>query len=101
MFLANKTTERVVKIGPHHKNHATAATLAFRKEFLKHSSFRQSDKAGGGCTSSKLDSSCRTDEVRGHNCYCPMSQNTVSKDHLFGENPGDYDLDQLFSTPNY
>ena len=37
MFLADKSSETVIKVGPHHKNHATAATLAFRKEFLKHS----------------------------------------------------------------
>ena len=46
MFLADAASEEVIKVGPHHKNHATAGTMAFRKEFLKHSSFRLSDKSG-------------------------------------------------------
>ena len=46
MFLGDAKTGSVVKVGPYNKNHATAGTLAFRKEYLRHSSFRQSDKAG-------------------------------------------------------
>ena len=46
MYLADAASEEVIKVGPHHKNHATAGTMAFRKEFLKHSSFRPSDKSG-------------------------------------------------------
>ena len=46
MLLADAASEEVIKVGPHHKNHATAGTMAFRKEFLKHSSFRPSDKSG-------------------------------------------------------
>ena len=97
MFLANKTTERVVKIGPHHKNHATAATLAFRKEFLKHSSFRQSDKAGEEMHF-LLNWTVPVVQMKCEDTIVALShdQNTVSKDHLFNENPGDYDLDQLF-----
>ena len=43
MYLADVASGEVIKVGPHHKNHATAGTMAFRKEFLKHSSFRPSD----------------------------------------------------------
>lgn len=97
MFLANKSTERVVKIGPHHKNHATAATLAFRKEFLKHSSFRQSDKAGEemhflmNWTIPVVQMSCEDTIVA-----LSHDQNTVSKDQFFKKNSGDNNLDKLF-----
>ena len=46
MLLANSATEDVIQSGPFNKNHATAGTFAFRKEYLNHSSFRLSDTAG-------------------------------------------------------
>ena len=40
LLLANTKSEKVIQSGPFNKNHATAGTFAFRKEYLQHSSFR-------------------------------------------------------------
>ena len=46
LLLADVKSESVIQSGPFDKNHATAGTFAFRKEYMKHSSFRMSDTAG-------------------------------------------------------
>ena len=100
MFLANKATEGVVKVGPHHKNHATAATLAFRKEFLKHSAFRPSDTAGEemhfllNWTIPVIQMKCQDTIVA-----LSHDQNTVSKDHLFLKNSIIEDLSAIYPYP--
>ena len=97
MFLADKSTERVVKVGPHHKNHATAATLAFRKEFLKHSSFRPSDKSGEemhfllNWTIPVVQMGCEDTIVA-----LSHDENTVSKSHIFKKKSNEYSLENLF-----
>ena len=97
MFLADKSTERVIKVGPHHKNHATAATLAFRKEFLKHSSFRPSDKSGEemhfllNWTIPVVQMGCDDTIVA-----LSHDENTVSKSSLFNKKSNDYSLENLF-----
>lgn len=97
MYLARKSTERVIKVGPHHKNHATAATLAFRKEFLKHSSFRPSDKSGEemhfllNWTIPMVQMGCNDTIVA-----LAHDENTVSKDHLFEKKSKEYSLKSLF-----
>lgn len=97
MYLADKSTERIVKVGPHHKNHATAATLAFRKEFLKHSSFRLSDKSGEemhfllNWTIPVVQMDCGDTIIAlSHN------ENTVSKSRHFKETSNNYSLEKLF-----
>ena len=96
MFLADKSTERVVKVGPHHKNHATAATLAFRKEFLKHSSFRPSDKSGEemhfllNWTIPVVQMGCEDTIVA-----LSHDENTVSKSHIFKKKSNEYSLENL------
>ena len=97
MFLADKSTERVVKVGPHHKNHATAATLAFRKEFLKHSSFRPSDKSGEEMHF-LLNWTIPVVQMRCEDTIVALShdENTVSKSHLFKKKSNEYSLENLF-----
>ena len=46
MLICELNTEKVFEVGPYHKNHCTAGTMCFRKEILKGTSFRTSDKAG-------------------------------------------------------
>ena len=100
MLLANLATEDVIQSGPFNKNHATAGTFAFRKEYLKHSSFRLSDTAG--------------EEVHFlKNWSIPMAQmhpqetiialahsaNTVNKDKLFEDAEVKGNLGKLFGNP--
>ena len=101
MFLADKSSETVIKVGPHHKNHATAATLAFRKEFLKHSGFRWSDKSGEemhflqNWTIPVVQMKCDDTIVAlSHN------ENTVSKQHLFKKKSHEYALGRVFPHEN-
>jgi len=97
MFLADRSTERVIKVGPHHKNHATAATLAFRKEFLKHSSFRPSDKSGEemhflmNWNIPVVQMACEDTIVA-----LSHDENTVSKHHLFKKKSSEFSLSELF-----
>lgn len=97
MFLADKDTEKVIKVGPHHKNHATAATLAFRKEFLKHSCFRPSDKSGEEMHF-LLNWTVPVVQVACDDTIVALShdENTVSKNHLFQQNPKGHSLEKLF-----
>ena len=46
MLICDLNTEKVYEVGPYHKNHCTAGTMCFRKEILKGTSFRASDKSG-------------------------------------------------------
>ena len=97
MFLADRSTERVIKVGPHHKNHATAATLAFRKEFLKHSSFRPSDKSGEemhflmNWNIPVVQMACEDTIVA-----LSHDENMVSKHHLFKKKSSEFSLSELF-----
>ena len=97
MFLADKPTEKVIKVGPHHKNHATAGTLAFRKEFLKHSGFRPSDKSGEEMHF-LLNWTVPLVQLNCHDTIVAMShdENTVSKNHLFESQSDEYSLEQVF-----
>ena len=97
MFLADKATERVVKDGPHHKNHATAGTMAFRKEFLKHSSFRPSDKSGEEMHF-LLNWTIPVVQMRCEDTIVALAhdENTVSKNHLFQKTTNGYSLETLF-----
>ena len=100
LLLANTKSEKVIQSGPFNKNHATAGTFAFRREYLQHSSFRPSDTAG--------------EEVHFlKNWSIPMAQmhpqetiialahsaNTVDKDKLFENAEVKGDLDKLFGKP--
>ena len=84
MLLADVTTEKVIKVGPHHKNHATSATMAFRKEFLKHTSFRLSDKSGEEMHFLK-NWSVPVVQLKPNDTILALAhgENTVSKSHLF------------------
>ena len=97
MFVADKSTERVVKVGPHHKNHATAATMAFRKEFLKHSAFRSSDKSGEEMHF-LLNWTIPVVQMRCDDTIVALShdENTVSKNHLFQNKSKEYSLETVF-----
>ena len=44
--IADTSTGKIYRSGPFAKNHATAGTFFFRKQFLSMSSFRDSDRAG-------------------------------------------------------
>ena len=44
--IADISTGKIYRSGPFAKNHATAGTFFFRKQFLSMSSFRDSDRAG-------------------------------------------------------
>ena len=44
--IADMSTGKIYRPGPFAKNHATAGTFFFRKQFLSMSSFRDSDRAG-------------------------------------------------------
>ena len=84
MFLADAASEEVIKVGPHHKNHATAGTMAFRKEFLKHSSFRLSDKSGEEMHF-LMNWTIPVVQLDPRDTIVALShdENTVSKKHLF------------------
>ena len=84
MLLADVSTEKVIKVGPHHKNHATAATMGFRKEFLKHTSFRLSDKSGEEMHFLK-NWSVPVVQLKPNDTILALAhdENTVSKSHLF------------------
>ena len=84
MFLADAASEEVIKVGPHHKNHATAGTMAFRKEFLKHSSFRRSDKSGEEMHF-LMNWTIPVIQLDPRDTIVALShdENTVSKRHLF------------------
>ena len=84
MFLADAASEEVIKVGPHHKNHATAGTMAFRKEFLKHSSFRLSDKSGEEMHF-LMNWTIPVIQLDPQDTIVALShdENTVSKRHLF------------------
>ena len=73
----------MIKVGPHHKNHATAATMGFRKEFLKHTSFRLSDKSGEEMHFLKLVESVVQLKPNDTILALAHGENTVSKSHLF------------------
>ena len=97
MLLTDKSTEKVIKVGPYHKNHATAGTMAFRKEFLKHSRFRPSDKSGEemhfliNWTIPVVQMKCEDTIVA-----VSHDENTVSKSRLFQEGANEYSLETLF-----
>jgi len=97
MYLADKPSEKVIKVGPHHKNHATAATMAFRKEFLKHSGFRSSDKSGEemhfllNWTIPIVQMACNDTIVA-----LAHDENTVSKNYQFQKKSKEYPLETLF-----
>ncbi len=101
MYLADKSSEIVIKVGPHHKNHATAGTMAFRKEFLKHSGFRASDKSGEemhflmNWTVPVVQMACDDTIVA-----LSHDENTVSKSHLFQKTDECMSLDTLFKHQN-
>ena len=97
MFLADKSTEMVVKDGPHHKNHATAGTMAFRKEFLRHSSFRPSDKSGEEMHF-LLNWTIPVVQMRCDDTIVALAhdENTVSKNHLFQKKSKEFSLETLF-----
>lgn len=84
MYLADVGSEEVIKVGPHHKNHATAGTMAFRKEFLKHSSFRPSDKSGEEMHF-LMNWTIPVVQLDPRDTIVALShdENTVSKKHLF------------------
>ena len=79
------------------KNHATAGTLAFRKEFLKHSGFRPSDKSGEEMHF-LLNWTVPLVQLNCHDTIVAMShdENTVSKNHLFESQSDEYSLEQVF-----
>ena len=102
MLLANLATEDVIQSGPFNKNHATAGTFAFRREYLQHSSFRPSDTAG--------------EEVHFlKNWSIPMAQmhpqetiialahsaNTINKEKLFENAEVKGNLDKLFGNSEF
>lgn len=97
MLLVDKSAEKVIKVGPHHKNHATAGTMAFRKEFLKHTSFRPSDKSGEemhfllNWTVPVVQMSCQDTIVA-----VSHDENTIPKNHLLKNKSQDYTLEDLF-----
>ena len=97
MLLVDKSAEKVIKVGPHHKNHATAGTMAFRREFLKHTSFRPSDKSGEemhfllNWTVPVVQMSCQDTIVA-----VSHDENTISKNHLLENKPQDYILEEVF-----
>ena len=97
MLLADVTTEKVIKVGPHHKNHATAATMAFRKEFLKHTSFRLSDKSGEEMHFLK-NWSVPVVQLKPTDTILALAhdENTVSKSHLFKGTEAQGTIDTFF-----
>ena len=97
MLLTDKSTEKVIKVGPYHKNHATAGTMAFRKEFLKHSRFRPSDKSGEEMHF-LLNWTIPVVQMKCDDTIVAVShdENTVSKSRLFQEGAKEYSLENLF-----
>ena len=71
--------------------------MAFRKEFLKHSGFRSSDKSGEemhfllNWTIPVVQMACNDTIVA-----LAHDENTISKTHLFQKNSKKYSLEKLF-----
>ena len=97
MFLADKSTEMVVKVGPHHKNHATAGTMAFRKEFLNTVALGSSDKSGEEMHF-LLNWTIPVVQMRCDDTIVALAhdENTVSKNHLFQKKTKGHSLETLF-----
>ena len=101
MYLADAASEEVIKVGPHHKNHATAATMVFRKEFLKHSSFRPSDRSGEEMHF-LMNWTIPVVQLHPGDTIVALShnENTVSKRHLFEEGQEHSFLTEVFAEKN-
>ena len=97
MLLADAATEEVITVGPHHKNHATAGTMAFRKELLKHSGFRPSDRSGEEMHFLK-NWTIPVVQFDPRDSIVALSHdaNTVSKQHLFKDAKSVGSLDEIY-----
>jgi len=97
MLLADAQTEEVITVGPHHKNHATAGTMVFRKEFLKHSGFRPSDRSGEEMHF-LMNWTIPVVQLDPRDSIVALSHdaNTVSKRHLFTDAESAGTLDGIF-----
>ena len=96
MLICDLNSEKIFKVGPYHKNHCTAGTMCFRKEILKGTSFRTSDKAGEEAYFLKNWSIPVIQLDKEDTIIClSHNQNTVNKNHLlkdenFYNNLNDY-----------
>ena len=100
MLVADAITEDVIQSGPFNKNHATAGTFAFRREYLKHSSFRLSDTAGEEVHFLK-NWSIPMVQLHPQETIIALahSANTVSKDKLLEDSEVKGSLEKLFGKP--
>ena len=75
---------KIYRSGPFAKNHATAGTFFFRKQFLSMSSFRDSDRAGEEANFLK-NYQTPMEQIRPeHTIIClAHSKNTISKKRFF------------------
>ena len=82
--IADISTGKIYRSGPFAKNHATAGTFFFRKQFLSMSSFRDSDRAGEEANFLK-NYQTPMEQIRPeHTIIClAHSKNTVSKKRFF------------------
>ena len=82
--IADISTGKIYRSGPFAKNHATAGTFFFRKQFLSMSSFRDSDRAGEEAYFLK-NYQTPMEQIRPeHTIIClAHSKNTISKKRFF------------------
>ena len=86
MLICDLNTEKVYEVGPYHKNHCTAGTMCFRKEILKGTSFRASDKSGEEAHFLKNWAIPVVQLDKEDTIIClSHDQNTVNKSHLLKE----------------
>ena len=97
LLLADVKSEDVIQSGPFDKNHATAGTFAFRKEYMKHSSFRMSDTAGEEVHFLK-NWSIPMIQMHPQDSIIALSHadNTVSKENIFEKAEVKGSLEKLF-----
>jgi len=82
--IADISTGKIYRSGPFGKNHATANTFFFRKQFLSMSSFRDSDRAGEEANFLKNYQIPMVQIKPEHTVIClAHSKNTVSKKRFF------------------
>ena len=86
MLICDLNTKKVYQVGPYHKNHCTAGTMCFRKEILKGTSFRASDKSGEEAHFLKNWAIPVVQLDKEDTIIClSHDQNTVNKSHLLKE----------------